>query len=151
MLRIRVNGEWQEFADLDPAMPLLWLLRDRLNLTGTRYSCGEGLCGSCTIHLDGQPVRACVTTAEMAADKTVTTIEGLAGKQADALRGAWHKHQVPQCGFCQAGQLMSAEHLLRTNPDATAAEQQTAMAGNLCRCGTYNRIEAAIRDAREEV
>lgn len=153
MLRIRVNGEWQEFADLDPAMPLLWLLRDHLNLTGTKYACGSGLCGSCTVHLDGGPVRACITRADQADGKAVTTIEGLSGKEADCLRAAWHQHQVPQCGFCQAGQLMAAEHYLRTKTTAELGEErrQQAMAGHLCRCGTYNRIQQAMESANKEL
>jgi isoquinoline 1-oxidoreductase subunit alpha len=152
MLRIRVNGEWQEFADLDPSTPLLWLLRDHLQLTGTRYSCGEGLCGTCTIHVDGQPVRSCNTPASYADGKSVTTIEGLSGKTADTLRKAWHKFQVPQCGFCQAGQLMSAEHLLRTTDKILSSEDMdSAMAGNICRCGTYTRIRDAIATASVEL
>ncbi len=153
MVKIRVNGEWKELPDVDPAMPLLWLIRDELELTGTKYSCGQGQCGTCTVHLDGKPVRACLVTAEQADGHSLTTIEGLESHQAVALRAAWNEHQVPQCGFCQAGQLMSAEHLLRTKTSKGVGENalQNAMSGNLCRCGTYNRINQAIRSANEEL
>jgi isoquinoline 1-oxidoreductase alpha subunit len=148
MLVLRVNGESRE-VDVDPSTPLLWVLRDLLDLTGTRYGCGKGLCGTCTVHLDGAPARACILPASAVAGREVTTIEGLGGPVAAALRMSWHEHQVPQCGFCQAGQVMSAEHHLRTRPDATPMQQDGAMAGNLCRCGTYTRIHAAIDDARQ--
>jgi isoquinoline 1-oxidoreductase subunit alpha len=153
MVKIRVNGEWKELPDVDPAMPLLWLIRDELELTGTKYSCGQGQCGSCTVQLDGKPVRACLVPVEQADGLSLTTIEGLVGEEADALRAAWHEHQVPQCGFCQAGQLMSAEHLLRTKTSKEVGENAllNAMSGNLCRCGTYNRINQAIRSADKEL
>lgn len=153
MFKIRVNGEDKELADVDPDMPLLWLIRDVLELTGTKYSCGTGLCGTCTVQLDGSPIRACLTPAKDAEGMSLTTIEGLSGKHADALRDAWEKYQVPQCGFCQAGQLISAEHLLRSNSNAEVSSEQleNAMAGNLCRCGTYNRINQAIHSANQEL
>lgn len=151
MVRLQVNGEWRELPELDPATPLLWVLRDHLQLTGTRYGCGKGLCGSCTIHIDGNPVRACLTPALAADEKVVTTIEGLEGEIADALRDAWRAGAVPQCGFCQAGQLMSAEHQLRTAPHAEAETHDAAMNGNICRCGTYTRIREAMAQAKADL
>lgn len=148
MLRLRVNGENRELPEADPQTPMLWILRDHLAMTGTRYGCGKGLCGSCTIHLDGNPARACITPASAAEGKEITTIEGLGGAVAAALRQAWTEQRVPQCGYCQGGQLMSAEHHLRTNPDAKEGAHQGAMAGNICRCGTYTRIHAAVEQAR---
>lgn len=139
-VKLRVNGKEVELDD--PDMPLLWALRDVLGLTGTKYGCGEALCGACTVHLDGQPVRACVTSVKRAAGKAVTTIEGL---DEHPLQDAWVDLAVPQCGFCQAGQIMTAAALLASNPSPSDADIDTAMAGNLCRCGTYTRIRAAIR------
>jgi aerobic-type carbon monoxide dehydrogenase small subunit (CoxS/CutS family) len=132
-------------------MPLLWVLRDVLNLTGTKFGCGKGLCGACTVHLDGVAIRSCSTTMRAATGKVVTTIEGLAPDGAHPLQRAWLAESVPQCGYCQAGQLMSAAALLSTNPTPSAADIDAAMAGNLCRCGTYQRIRRAIQRAATEV
>ena len=151
MATIQVNGEELEIPELDPQTPLLWVLRDHLHLTGTRYGCGKGLCGACTIQLDGTPARACVTPVSSAEGRDITTIEGLRGPVASSLRDAWREEHVPQCGFCQAGQLMTAEHQLRTEPEATAARRDGAMAGNICRCGTYNRIRKALDRATEDL
>lgn len=128
-------------------MPLLWFLRDELQLTGTKYGCGLGLCGACTVHLDGQAVRSCQTTMRAAAGKHVTTIEGLAVSGDHALQAAWKQHNVPQCGYCQSGQIMQAASLLREKPHPTDADIDEAMDGNVCRCGTYQRIRAAIKTA----
>ncbi|QLE85958.1 MULTISPECIES: (2Fe-2S)-binding protein [Shewanella] len=140
-MKINING--QSFTvDADPNMPLLWALRDMLQLTGTKYGCGAGLCGACTIHVDGEPARACLTSLKQVADKAVTTIEGLEFEQ---LKQAWAQHNVPQCGFCQAGQLMSAAALLAKHPKPADAQIDEAMSGNICRCGTYTRIKSAIK------
>jgi isoquinoline 1-oxidoreductase alpha subunit len=127
--------------------PLLWVLRDTLNLTGTKYGCGRGLCGSCTVHLNGTPVRSCMLPVAAAAGAAITTIEGLAPDGLNALQRAWCEHDVPQCGYCQAGQIMTAAAFLRDHPAPTEAEIDEALAGNLCRCGTYVRIRAAVKDA----
>jgi len=144
--RIRVNGV-EKTLDVDPDMPLLWALRDVLGLTGTKYGCGQALCGACTVHLDGQVVRSCVTPVRRADGHEITTIEGLTPDGSHPLQRAWVELGVPQCGFCQAGQLMSAAALLKSKPRPTDAEIDQSMAGNLCRCGTYPRIRAAIRKA----
>lgn len=128
-------------------MPLLWFLRDELRLTGTKYGCGLGLCGACTVHLDGQAVRSCQTTMKAAAGKRVTTIEGLATTGGQALQAAWKQHNVPQCGYCQSGQIMQAAALLTETPHPSEADIDAAMEGNICRCGTYQRIRAAIKTA----
>jgi len=141
-----VNGTERD-VDADGDMPLLWALRDELGLTGTKYGCGIGACGACTVHLDGQPTRACLTPLSAAAGRVVTTIEGLGAGGLTALQQAWLDENVPQCGYCQAGQLMSAAALLARNPDPSDADIDAAMAGNLCRCGTYPRIRKAIRTA----
>jgi aerobic-type carbon monoxide dehydrogenase small subunit (CoxS/CutS family) len=147
MTRISVNGTAVE-VDADESMPLLWVLRDVLDLTGTKFGCGMAQCGACTIHLDGKPVRACVTPLAAAADRRITTIEGLALDGADhPVQRSWQELNVPQCGYCQAGQLMSAAALLARVPEPTDAEIDAAMAGNLCRCGTYVRIRTAIHRA----
>jgi isoquinoline 1-oxidoreductase alpha subunit len=143
-MKLRVNGTEQTLDDVDPEMPLLWALRDLLGLTGTKYGCGEALCGACAVHLDGAVVRACVTPVRRAAGKEVTTIEGL---PPGPLQRAWLELRVPQCGFCQAGQLMTAAALLASTPAPTDDEIDASMAGNLCRCGTYGRIRAAIKRA----
>ena len=146
MTPLNINGKTVPVT-ADPDTPLLWLLRAELGLTGTKFACGIGACGACSVHLDGAPVRACVTPLSAATGKAITTIEGLAGAQADALRAAWQTVDVVQCGYCQSGQLMSACALLRTTPAPTDAQIDAAMAGNLCRCGTYPRIRAAIHTA----
>ena len=143
---LRVNGAEQKL-DVDPEMPLLWALRDVLGLTGSKYGCGQALCGACTVHLDGEPVRACVTPVRRAAGKTVTTIEGLSADGSHPLQKAWVELGVPQCGFCQAGQIMSAASLLAKKPKPTDEEIDQSLAGNLCRCGTYTRIRAAVKKA----
>jgi isoquinoline 1-oxidoreductase subunit alpha len=132
---------------VDPEMPLLWVLRDVLGLTGTKYGCGQALCGTCTVHLDGSVVRSCVTPVRRAEGRAVTTIEGLAPGGDHPLQRAWLETAVPQCGFCQAGQIMTAAALLASKPKPTNDDIEQSMAGNLCRCGTYTRIRAAIRKA----
>ena len=146
MIKLRVNGR-HHAVDVEPAMPLLWVLRDVLHLTGTKYGCGEALCGACTVHLDGRAVRSCVTPVERAAGREVTTIEGLSGDGSHPLQKAWVALGVPQCGFCQAGQIMSAAALLKATPRPTLEDIDTSLAGNVCRCGAYPRIRAAIRRA----
>lgn len=149
-IQLRVNGKTLA-ADVDPGTPLLWVLRDTLGLVGTKFGCGMALCGACTVHVDGQPTRACATPVSAVAGKAVTTIEGLApapGKL-HALQQAWIDHDVPQCGYCQAGQLMSAAALLANTPQPTDADIDAAMAGNICRCGTYQRVRAAIHSAAD--
>ncbi len=131
----------------EPDTPLLWVLRGELQLTGTKFGCGMSLCGACTVHLDGEPARSCSTLLSQAAGKAVTTIEGLAGPQADALRRAWAAVDVVQCGYCQSGQLMAAAALLKKTAKPDDAQIDAAMSGNLCRCGTYPRIRAAIHQA----
>jgi len=138
--------------DLDPATPLLWALREQLALTGTKYGCGIAQCGACTVHLDGRPVRACVTPVSACVGKQVTTIEGLGTPdKPHPVQRAWAGIGVPQCGYCQSGQIMSAAALLAATPNPTDADIDRAMAGNLCRCGTYNRIRAAIHQAAESM
>ena len=141
-----VNGR-QHDVDVSPDMPLLWVLRDRIGLTGTKFGCGLGQCGACTVHVDGTAVRSCTTNAQTAAGKRITTIEGLSPTSSHALQVAWVAEQVPQCGYCQSGQLMSAAALLSRTPKPTDAQIDTAMAGNICRCGTYQRIRKAIHRA----
>jgi isoquinoline 1-oxidoreductase alpha subunit len=145
-IRVRVNGS-EHALDVDPEMPLLWALRDVLGLSGTKYGCGQALCGACSVHLDGQVVRSCVTPVRRADGKNVTTIEGLSPDGAHPLQKAWVELGVPQCGFCQAGQIMTAAALLAKTPKPSEAEIDRSMAGNLCRCGTYVRIRAAIKKA----
>ena len=145
-MKLRVNG-LERTLDVDPDMPLLWVLRDVLGLTGTKYGCGEALCGTCTVHVDGHAVRACVTPVRRAEGKDVTTIEGLAEGAKHPLQQAWLELRVPQCGYCQTGQIMSAAALLAKKPKPSDTDIEQSMAGNLCRCGTYPRIRAAIRKA----
>lgn len=145
-IRLRVNGEEKDL-DVEPDMPLLWALRDVLGLTGTKYGCGQALCGACTVHLDGQVVRSCVTPMRRAEGRQVTTIEGLSPDGTHPLQQAWMELRVPQCGYCQAGQLMTAAALLKSNPHPTDEQIDQSMAGNLCRCGTYTRIRAAVKKA----
>jgi isoquinoline 1-oxidoreductase alpha subunit len=146
MITLVVNGK-QETVDVSPDKPLLWVLRENLSLTGPKYGCGMALCGACTVHLDGQPLRSCVTPVSAAAGKRVTTIEGLSQKADHPAQSAWIELDVPQCGYCQSGQLMSAAALLAQNASPTDADIDTAMMGNICRCGTYQRIRAAIHRA----
>ncbi|MBL0219122.1 MAG: (2Fe-2S)-binding protein [Myxococcales bacterium] len=146
MIVLQINGTRRE-VEADPDMPMLWVIRDLLGLTGTKYGCGEALCGACTIHLDGEPVRACVTPIRRAQGKAITTIEGLSATGDHPLQKAWVELGVPQCGFCQAGQIMSAAALLATNPAPSDDDIDRALAGNLCRCGTYVRIRAAVKKA----
>ena len=147
---LNVNGE-ERTVDAPEGTPLLWVLRDHLGLTGTKYGCGVGQCGSCTIHLRGRTRRSCITPIEEADGATVVTIEGLDGPEAEALREAWIEMDVPQCGYCQAGQLMSAAALLREVSDPDDGDIDRAMGGNICRCGTYMRIRRAIKRAAEEL
>ena len=148
MITFTLNGRRQQF-DGDGAMPLLWYLRDELGLTGTKYGCGVAACGACTVHLDGQAVRACITPVSTLAGKRVTTIEGLSPEGDHPVQRAWREHHVPQCGYCQSGQIMQAAALLSGTPKPSDADIDKAMAGNICRCGTYMRIRAAIRTAAE--
>jgi isoquinoline 1-oxidoreductase subunit alpha len=145
MVTLNVNGKAQQ-VDVPPDTPLLWALRDALGLTGTKYGCGMALCGACTVHIDGQPTRACVTPVSAALQRQVTTIEAIGeDRLGKAVQAAWVELGVPQCGYCQPGQIMSAAALLKQNPNPTDADIDAAMSGNLCRCGTYTRIRAAIR------
>jgi len=146
MIKLSVNDK-DVSVDVDPDMPLLWMLRDKLGLTGTKYGCGAALCGACTVHLAGEPVRSCVTPVRAVGARPITTIEGLSPARSHPVQKAWIELDVPQCGYCQSGQIMSAAALLAHNPQPTDAEIDTAMAGNLCRCGTYQRIRAAIHRA----
>ncbi|MBV8183191.1 MAG: (2Fe-2S)-binding protein [Hyphomicrobiales bacterium] len=146
MFTLRVNGETHSF-DGDPSMPLLWYLRDELGLTGTKFGCGIAACGACTIHLEGDAVRACQTTVGDAAGKSVTTIEGLDPEGKHPVQRAWRAVNVPQCGYCQAGQIMQAVALLKQSPKPSDADIDEAMSGNICRCGTYQRIRVAIKQA----
>ncbi len=156
MITLVVNGKPQR-VDAAPDLPLLWVIREDLRLTGTKYGCGMALCGACTVHLDGTPIRSCVTPISAAAGKKVTTIEGLSPQGTHPVQRAWVELDVPQCGFCQSGQIMSAAALLAQKASPTDADIDSAMAGNICRCGTYQRIRAAIhrpprsrREARDE-
>lgn len=146
MTTLQINGKPQAVT-AEPDTPLLWLLRGDLKLTGTKYGCGMALCGACTVHVDGEPVRGCVTPIAGLTDKAITTIEGLAGKEADAVRAAWLKVDVAQCGYCQSGQIMAAVALLKKTPAPSDADIDQALQGNLCRCGTYPRIRSAIHAA----
>ena len=148
MLTLNINGK-NTTVDAEPDTPLLWVLRAELKLVGTKYGCGKGLCGACTVHLDGAAVRSCVTTLEAVQGREVRTIEGVQGQQIDALRQAWTHVDVVQCGYCQSGQLMSACALLRRLPRPSNEDINAAMSGNLCRCGTYSRIREAILLAAE--
>jgi len=152
MLSLKVNGAVKE-VDVDPATPLLWVLRDALGLVGSKFGCGIAQCGACTVHLDGNPVRSCSIPVHAAKDASITTIEGLAGSdnRLHPLQAIWMALDVPQCGYCQAGQIMSAAALLQTTPAPTDEEIDAAMAGNICRCGTYTRIRKAIHQAATEL
>jgi isoquinoline 1-oxidoreductase subunit alpha len=147
-ITLTVNGAAREL-DIDPQMPLLWAIRDHLQLTGTKFGCGMALCGACTVHIDGQATRSCTTPVSAAQGRQVTTIEGLATPAGHAVQEAWVSLNVPQCGYCQSGQVMSAAALLASNPKPSDADIETAMAGNICRCATYVRIRSAIQQAAE--
>ena len=148
MTQLTVNNK-ALVVDADPETPLLWVLRDHLGLTGTKFGCGQALCGACTVHVDGAPVRSCSVPLSAVDGKSITTIEGLSADRSHVLQKAWIEFDVPQCGYCQSGQLMSAAALLRTHPNPSDADIDAAMAGNICRCGTYPRIRAAIHRAAE--
>ena len=149
MSTLNVNGR-NHTVDADPGTPILWALRDSLGMTGTKFGCGAALCGACTVHLDGQAIRSCITPISAAEGKKITTIEGLSPNASHPIQRAWVEGDVPQCGYCQSGQIMSATAFLKSLPrgkQPTAAEIDSAMAGNICRCGTYARIRAAVADA----
>jgi aerobic-type carbon monoxide dehydrogenase small subunit (CoxS/CutS family) len=146
MIALDVNGKRYDL-DVSPEMPLLWVIREAVGLTGTKFGCGLGQCGACTVHLDGAAVRSCTTAASAAVGRKITTIEGLSPTSTHPLQVAWVAEQVPQCGYCQSGQLMSAAALLAKTPKPTDAQIDTAMQGNICRCGTYQRIRRAIHRA----
>jgi len=147
-IKFSVNGE-ERVVDMDPSTPLLWVLREQLKLTGTKFGCGIAQCGACTIHLDGAPIRSCSTPLAAAEGASLTTIEGVAAEDGTRhpVQEAWVEHQVPQCGYCQSGQIMSAVALLRDTPDPTDEDIDAAMSGNICRCGAYGRIRQAIKTA----
>ena len=146
-IKLSVNGKMVQ-ADVAPDTPLLWVVRDTLGMTGTKFGCGAGLCGACTVHVDGKPVRSCTTPIDSVRGQKIVTVEAVGTTAAGhAVQAAWLKHDVPQCGYCQSGQIMSATALLAENQKPSDADIDTAMSGNLCRCGTYNQIRAAIQDA----
>jgi isoquinoline 1-oxidoreductase alpha subunit len=149
-MKLTINGQSHD-VDVPDDMPLLWVIRDVVGLTGTKFGCGMAQCGACTVHLGGKAIRSCVTTLAAVAGKNITTIEGLQSKPAKAVQAAWVKLQVPQCGYCQSGQIMSATALLESNPAPSDADIDGAMSGNLCRCGTYLRIRAAIHAAAQSL
>lgn len=146
VLDLTINGQTQQ-VDVDPSTPLLWVLRDHLNLVGTKYGCGIAQCGACTVHVNGSAMRSCSLPVSAVTDKEVTTIEGLSEEGDHPVQQAWIEHDVPQCGYCQAGQIMSAAALLKSNPNPSDEDINSAMDGNICRCGTYTRIKAAIKTA----
>ena len=146
IFNLNINGE-QRQVDVDPGTPILWVLREHLNLVGTKYGCGVAMCGACTIHLNGTAVRSCSVPVSAVGNQTVTTIEGLSESGDHPVQRAWLEHDVPQCGYCQAGQIMSAAALLKSNPKPSDEEIESAMNGNICRCATYVRIKAAIKSA----
>src|SRR6188768_3809506 len=145
-INLNINGK-QQAVDVDPKTPLLWVLREHLNLVGTKYGCGIAQCGACTVHLEGNAVRSCTLPVSAVANKAITTIEGLSENGDHPVQKAWLEHDVPQCGYCQAGQIMTAVAFLKKNPSPSDDEIETAMNGNLCRCGTYLRIKAAVKTA----
>ncbi|MDA1076655.1 MAG: (2Fe-2S)-binding protein [Proteobacteria bacterium] len=151
MLELNINGTLHQ-VDADPSTPLLWVIREQLNLTGTKFGCGIARCGACTVHLDGSPIRSCVTPLQAALEHEITTIEGVnaTGTELHPIQQAWIDLQVPQCGYCQSGQIMSAVALLRDHPSPSDEDIDQAMSGNLCRCGTYGRIRQAIKQAAGE-
>jgi aerobic-type carbon monoxide dehydrogenase small subunit (CoxS/CutS family) len=142
-ISLNINGE-RKSVDVDPKTPLLWVLRDTLNLTGTKYGCGIAACGACTVHIDGEPARSCVYPVASVQGKNITTIEGLSANRSHPVQRAWIAEQVPQCGYCQSGQIMTAVAFLKKNPKPTAAEVDEAMSNNICRCGTAQRLRAAV-------
>lgn len=146
VFNLKINSK-KEQVDVDPATPLLWVLREHLHLLGTKYGCGIAQCGACTIHLDGEAIRSCILPVQAVGKKEITTIEGLSKSSNHPVQQAWLEHDVPQCGYCQAGQIMSAAALLNENPNPDDSEIDTAMNGNICRCGTYLRIKKAIKTA----
>lgn len=145
LFNLKINGKGYK-VDVEPSTPMLWVLRDHLHLMGTKFGCGIGQCGACTIHLDGEAVRSCITSVSEAGEKAITTIEGLSVNGDHPLQKAWLEHEVAQCGYCQPGQIMNAAALLKKNPHPTDREIEEAMSGNICRCGTYTRIKEAIKD-----
>jgi len=149
-IKLKINGLQREF-DVDPATPLLWVLRDHAGLVGTKYGCGIAMCGSCTVHFEGTAVRSCSLPISAAEGKSITTIEGLSENGDHPVQKAWLEHDVAQCGYCQTGQIMTAAALLRSNPNPSDDEIKTAMDGNLCRCGTYTRIRAAVKTAAKDM
>jgi isoquinoline 1-oxidoreductase alpha subunit len=150
MISLHVNGTRRQFAG-DPDMPLLWYLRDEINLTGTKFGCGQGYCGACTVHVDGAAARSCKRTMQSVDGKEIVTIEGLSDSGSHPVQLAWRRNNVPQCGYCQSGQIMRAVALLKNTPHPTDEQIELEMKGNLCRCGTYQRIRAAIKAAAGEV
>ena len=150
MTSLHVNGQVHRLSNVDPETPLLWVLRDTLELRGTKYGCGISMCGACTVHMDGEAIRSCSTTLEEVGDSKITTIEGLSADGEHPLQQAWMEHAVSQCGYCQPGQIMNAAALLNENPQPTDDDIDDAMWGNICRCGTYLRIRAAIHTASKE-
>ena len=150
MISLKINGKLHQF-DVDPSTPLLWVIRENAELTGSKFGCGMGLCGACTVHIDGKPMRSCVTPATYAEEKEITTIEGIGNPSTGLhyIQKAWIEEQVPQCGYCQSGQIMSAVALIDNNPDPTDEDIENAMDGNICRCGMYNRIRRGIKKAVE--
>ena len=150
MITLSINGTTQEF-DIDPQMPLLWALRDIAKLTGSKYGCGKGLCGACTVHLNGTAIRSCTTAVSLAEGKEITTIEGLSEQGDHPVQVAWKDINVPQCGYCQPGQIMSASALLSSNSNPSDSDIDGAMGGNICRCGTYPRIRKAIHNAAKSI
>jgi isoquinoline 1-oxidoreductase subunit alpha len=146
LMKLNVNGKIHQL-EADPATPLLWVIRDNLRLTGTKFGCGVGQCGACTVHIDGKAERSCMISVSDVGEQKITTIEGLSENGDHPVQKAWLEHNVSQCGYCQAGQVMSASSFLNSNPHPTDAEIETAMQGNICRCGTYQRIKEAIKSA----
>lgn len=149
-ISFEVNGQ-KHSVDVEPQTPLLWVLRDTLNLTGTKYGCGIAACGACTVHINGEPARSCSYPVSAVAGKKITTIEGLSSDRSHPVQQAWIEEQVPQCGYCQSGQIMTAVAFLKKNPKPTAADVDTAMSNNICRCGTAQRIRAAVLNAAERM
>jgi isoquinoline 1-oxidoreductase subunit alpha len=149
IINLKVNGKKQQ-VDVDPKTPVLWVLREHLNLTGTKYGCGVAACGACTIHLDGAAVRSCQLPVAAVGTKAITTVEGLSEKGDHPVQKAWLEHDVAQCGYCQTGQIMTAAALLKTKPNPNDAEIEAAMSGNICRCGTYLRIKEAVKSAAKQ-